>query len=61
VQVLELGKTTLGEDLIMTVISSEANMAKLPRLKQIARDLSDPRGWTTRGSMRWWTRERWFS
>ena len=44
VEVQNLGKTTLGEDLIQAVISSEANLARLPRLKEIARRLADPRG-----------------
>jgi hypothetical protein len=44
VQVENLGKTTLGEDLIMAVISSEENMAGLPRILEISRKLSDPRG-----------------
>jgi hypothetical protein len=46
VAVEHLGPTTLGEDLIMAVISSEANMSRLPRLKEIARRLADPRGLT---------------
>ncbi len=46
VQVQDLGPTTLGERMIMAVISSETNMAKLPRLKQIAKRLADPRGLT---------------
>lgn len=44
VQVQNLGKTTLGEDFIMAVISSEANMRNLPRIKAIAKQLADPRG-----------------
>ena len=44
VQIEDLGKTTLGEDFIMAVISSEANMRNLPRLKSIAKQLADPRG-----------------
>jgi hypothetical protein len=44
VEVENLGKTTLGEDMIMAVISSEANIKNLPRLKEIAKKLSDPRG-----------------
>src|ERR1700738_576449 len=44
VQVQDLGKTTLGEDFIMAVISSEANMRNLPRVKAIAKQLADPRG-----------------
>src|SRR5438874_8158944 len=39
-----LGKTTLGETMIMAVISSEENMKHLDRIKEIARRLSDPRG-----------------
>jgi len=46
VKVLELGKTTLGEPMIMAILSSEKNIADLPRLKEIARKLSDPRGLT---------------
>src|ERR1700674_3365433 len=38
-----LGKTTLGEDMIMAIISSEANMRNLPRLREIATKLADPR------------------
>jgi hypothetical protein len=44
VAVQVLGKTTLGEDLLMAVISSEANITRLPRLKEIARRVADPRG-----------------
>jgi hypothetical protein len=44
VQVVTLGKTTLGEDMFMAVISSEANMNNLRRLKTISQQLSDPRG-----------------
>src|SRR6184192_1304914 len=44
VQVEDLGNTTLGEDFVMAVISSEANMRNLPRLKAIAKQLADPRG-----------------
>jgi hypothetical protein len=46
VEVQVLGKTTLGEDMIMAVISSEENMRNLPRLREIARKLADPRGQT---------------
>ncbi|MBI3447524.1 MAG: hypothetical protein HY049_01195 [Acidobacteria bacterium] len=46
VKVLELGKTTLGEPMIMAVITSEANMANLEKLKESARKLADPRGLT---------------
>ena len=44
VQVQTLGKSTLGEDMIMAVITSEANAARLPRLREIAKRLADPRG-----------------
>src|SRR5438876_822635 len=46
VQIETLGKTTLGEDLIMAVISSEGNMHNLPRIKSIAKQLADPGGLT---------------
>jgi hypothetical protein len=48
VSVQALGKTTLGEDMLIAVVSSEANMARLPRLKEIARRVADPRGSTER-------------
>jgi hypothetical protein len=41
-----LGKTALGEDMIMAVISSEENMRNLPRIREIAQRLADPRGLT---------------
>src|SRR5260370_3470614 len=44
VQVQDLGKTTLGEDLIMAVISSQANMRNLPRIKALGEQFADPRG-----------------
>src|SRR3954454_6887208 len=44
VQVEDLGKTTLGNDFIMAIISSEANMKDLPRIREIAKRLADPRG-----------------
>ncbi len=39
-----LGKTTLGEDLFLAVISSEKNVANKKRLQAIARKIADPRG-----------------
>ena len=39
-----LGKTTLGEDLVMAVVSSEANLKRLPAIRETARKLADPRG-----------------
>ena len=43
-EVVNLGKTTLGEDLIMAVISSEANVANSKRLREISKRIADPRG-----------------
>jgi len=39
-----LGKTTLGEPMIMAVISSEENIRNLARIRKIATKLADPRG-----------------
>ena len=44
VSLVDIGETTLGESMIMAVITSEANMANLDRYREIARLLSDPRG-----------------
>ncbi|HSD29506.1 MAG TPA: M14 metallopeptidase family protein [Vicinamibacteria bacterium] len=44
VEVEILGKTTLGEDLFLAAISSEANLASKKRLQEIARRIADPRG-----------------
>ena len=44
VEVVSLGKTTLGEDMIMAIISSEANVANSTRLREISRRIADPRG-----------------
>jgi hypothetical protein len=44
VELVSLGKTTLGEEMLMAVISSEQNIARLPRLKEISARLADPRG-----------------
>jgi len=44
VKIETLGKTTLGADEIMAVITSEENMKHLDRIKEIAKKLSDPRG-----------------
>ncbi|HYM60013.1 MAG TPA: M14 metallopeptidase family protein [Thermoanaerobaculia bacterium] len=46
VEIEDLGKTTLGEDMIMAVISSEANLKNKARLQQIAHRLADPSGLT---------------
>ncbi|HEX8169988.1 MAG TPA: M14 metallopeptidase family protein [Thermoanaerobaculia bacterium] len=39
-----LGKSTLGEEFVMAVISSEQNLRNKTRLQEIARRLADPRG-----------------
>ena len=44
VEVEVLGKTTLGEEMIMAVISSEENIRNKKRIKEISRRLADPRG-----------------
>jgi hypothetical protein len=44
VEVEVLGETTLGEELFLAVISSEANVANKARLQQISRQIADPRG-----------------
>src|SRR3954465_7474124 len=49
VQVEDLGKTTLGNDFIMAIISSEANMKDLPRIREIAKRLAELRGQSEAG------------
>jgi hypothetical protein len=44
VEVVSLGKTTLGNDMLMAVISSEANLKNQTRIREIAKKLADPRG-----------------
>jgi hypothetical protein len=44
VEIQQLGKTTLGEDMFMAVISSEDNLRNKEKYKEIARKLADPRG-----------------
>ncbi|HSP32876.1 MAG TPA: M14 family zinc carboxypeptidase [Thermoanaerobaculia bacterium] len=44
IKVETLGKTTEGNEMVMVVISSEANMRNLPRLREISARLADPRG-----------------
>src|SRR5215210_7283473 len=41
-----LGKTTLGEEMIMAVISSEENVRNKAKIRETARKLADPRGRT---------------
>ena len=44
VSVTMIGETTLGEEMIMAIVTSESNMANLDRYREISRRLSDPRG-----------------
>ncbi|MEP7273267.1 MAG: M14 metallopeptidase family protein [Acidobacteriota bacterium] len=44
VQVTELGKTTLGRPFVVATISSASNLKRLDELKEIQRQLADPRG-----------------
>ena len=44
VSIVNIGESTLGEPIIMAVITSGDNMANLDRYREIARRLSDPRG-----------------
>ncbi|HKO05736.1 MAG TPA: M14 family zinc carboxypeptidase, partial [Candidatus Acidoferrales bacterium] len=46
VEIEILGKTTLGEDMIMAVISTPENLRNKARYKEIAHKLADPRGLT---------------
>ena len=45
-EIENLGKTTLGEELFMAVISSEENLRNKTKYKEIAHKLADPRGLT---------------
>jgi hypothetical protein len=44
VEVESLGKTVLGEEMIMAVISSEENIRNKEKIRQVAKQLADPRG-----------------
>ena len=44
VEVEILGKTTLGEDMMMAIISTPENLRNKAKYKEIARKLADPRG-----------------
>lgn len=44
VEVEVLGKTTLGEEMFLAVVSSEENMKNLDRIREVAKRLADPRG-----------------
>jgi hypothetical protein len=46
IEIEHLGKTTLGNDMIMAVISSEENLKNKKRYQEIAHKLADPRGLT---------------
>jgi len=47
VELERLGKTTLGEDMFMAVISTEENLHNKAKYKEIAHKLADPRGLTS--------------
>ena len=40
IKLFEIGKTTMGKPMIYAVISSEENMAKLDRIKEISKQMS---------------------
>src|SRR5437764_15317529 len=44
IEIENLGPTTLGNDLIIAVISSEENLKNKKHYQEIARKLADPRG-----------------
>src|SRR5499427_1016470 len=44
VQLEMLGKTTLGEDMLMAIISGPENLRNKAHYQEIARKLADPRG-----------------
>jgi Zinc carboxypeptidase len=44
VEVQKLGKTTLGNEMIMVVISSEENIRNKAKIQEAAKQLADPRG-----------------
>src|SRR3989442_14869293 len=46
VQLFTIGKSTDGRDMILAAISSEENLKRLARFKDIARQLADARGLT---------------
>jgi hypothetical protein len=46
VRIESMGKTTLGEDFIMAIISSEENIRNLDGIRDKAKSLADPRGLT---------------
>ncbi|MGQ9618449.1 MAG: M14 family zinc carboxypeptidase [Candidatus Aminicenantia bacterium] len=43
IKIFNLGKTTLGQDFIMAVISTSENIAKIEKWREISKKLSDPR------------------
>jgi hypothetical protein len=44
VEIEALGKTTLGEEMFMAVISSAENIRNLARIRELSRQVADPRG-----------------
>lgn len=45
-EIQNLGKTTLGVDMIMAIISSEENLKNKAKIKESAKKIADPRGMT---------------
>src|SRR5260370_11625242 len=43
-KVTDMGPTSMGNPFLMAIISSQANMSKLERLRQVNAQLCDPRG-----------------
>ncbi len=46
VSVVEIGKSTRGEPILMAIVTSEKNMPQVDRFRAITKRLSDPRGLT---------------
>ncbi|MRR12255.1 peptidase M14 family protein, partial [bacterium] len=44
VEVTSIGKSTLGEEMILAAVSSPENLANQARIREVARRLADPRG-----------------
>ncbi len=44
VEVVSFGRSTLGKEMLMAVVSSPENLARQGRIREIARRLADPRG-----------------
>jgi hypothetical protein len=46
VQVRTVGQTTKGRDFLLTIVSSEENLARLDEIREVSARLADPRGLT---------------